>query len=492
MSGAKLLWCGALLLLAAAPGRAQGPAAKDGPKDSPAALARLAWTITDLVLERDLDPPARQQMLLSGLRALLRPGAGPADLATRVSAVTTPEQFATLLKEVYPEARPADAPAEEGENPLLHGLFGDASRFGAGYLSPRGLQVYEILTGNRYVGTGIQIRWLADEKLTQIVVPFPGGPARKAGARVGDVIVEVDGKDMTGVPLAQTVKRIQGEAGTRVTFTVRQPGEKKTRKLDMIRGEVPFTSWAGYRRVSEEGWSFRVDPDVPVGYLQLTDVKSSTLLELRKLEPLVREQGVRALVLDLRVAQGREMTHAALVADALLDGGLMWKTRDRRGQVQEYKADRDCLFRGMPLAVLVSEHTHGMAQAIAAALQDNRRAVLVGQPTRGDVFVHTLVPLPDKQGGVLARTARVERAGKSTQAAAEMPQLPPAADAVRPDHEVALDGKQLAAILDWRHAQDSPEPNANLKAPADAQLAKAVAVLRELLAGQGAGKKPAG
>jgi C-terminal peptidase prc len=480
------LWCAALLLAAAA-AQAQGPAAKDSPKDATAKLARLAWTITELTLERDLDPPARQQMLLAGLKALLGKEA-PQNLAARVSAVTTQEQFAALLGEVYPKAAPAAEQAEEGESPLLLGLLGEDNQQGASYLPPRGLKQYEVLTGNRYVGTGIQIRWLPEEKLTQIVVPFPGGPARKAGARVGDVIVEVDGQDMKGIPLRDTVKRIQGEAGTRVTFTVRQPGEKTTRKLEMVRAEVPFTSWAGYRRVSEEGWSFRVDPEVPVGYLQLSDVKSSTLLELRKLEPLVREQGVRALVLDLRATHGQEMNHAALVADALLDGGLMWKVRDGQGRVQEYKADRDCLFRGMPMAVLTGTYTRGMAAAIAGALQDNGRAVLVGQPAGGNVFVRTLVPLPDRQGGLLVRTGRVERAGKAARSSPEPRDLPPQDGAVRPDHEVGMDHAQLEAILEWRHAQDSPEPRADLKPPADPQLAKAVSVLREILAKQGAGK----
>jgi carboxyl-terminal processing protease len=481
-----------VLLLAAGPALGQA-----NPKPDADALAKMAWKITDLVLEQDIDSPARQQMLLSGLKTLLHnvPGSEQLNLSARVSAVTTPEQFAAILREVLAKPEAAKALADPDENPLFHGLLprGQTMR-GSAYLSPRSLKAHEVLTGNRYVGTGIQIRWSDEEKLTQIVVPFPGGPARKAGARPGDLIVAVDGKDVKSEPLPKIVKRLQGEEGTPVSMSVRQPGQKEVRVLDMIRGVIPFSSWSGYRRLGEESWSFKVDADVPVGYLRLLDVKASTLLELRRIEPVIREQGVQALVLDLRGAQGSEMTHAALVADGLLDGGTMWRVRDGQGRVKEYKADRDCLFRDWPLAVLVNEYTGGMAQAVAAALQDNGRAVVVGQPTRGEVYVTTVVRLPDGPGGVMLRTGRFERVGKAPKAAPmdDMEESAPPSTRIRPDHEVAIDKKQLGAIMEWQAAQESPEPKADLKPPADPQFAKALALLREALAKQAPAKKSAG
>jgi C-terminal processing protease CtpA/Prc len=279
-----------------------------------------------------------------------------------------------------------------------------------------------------------------------------------------------------------------------VTFTVRQPGSKENRTLKMIRAVVPFTSWEGFRRVSEEAWSFRVDPDVPVGYLNLKDIKASTLLELRKLEPLIRGQGVRALVLDLRWTDGPDMTHAAQVADGLLDGGVLWTVRDVQGRPKEYKADRDCLFRDMPLAVLVGEQTGPMARAVAAALQDNHRAVLVGQPCGGPVYATSLVELPEGKGGVIVRTGKLQRparAPKGPGAGQPVPGNVPE-DVVLPEHVVAIDAKQRDAVVEWFRAQESPEPRADLKPPADPQLARAMALLREVLAKQGTDKKPAG
>jgi carboxyl-terminal processing protease len=495
MTARKSLWCLAALL-AAGPAAAQPPA-KDA-ADQPAKLARLAWTITDLVLEQDIDPPVRQHMLLAGLKALLGPNAGidSRKLSGRVSSVTTAEQFAALLRELSSRPDVAKGLQDLEENLLLYGLLGGRGEMDHfGYLSPQGVKRYGIHTGNRYVGTGIQIRMDPKEDLSQIVLPFAGGPARVAGARPGDLIVEVDGRSMKGVPLAQVVRRIQGEDGTPVTFVVRQPGSKENRTLKMTRAVVPFSSWEGYRRVSEEGWAFRVDPDVPVGYLYLKDIKASTLQELRKLEPLIREQGIRALVLDLRLAAGPDMAHAALVADGLLDGGPLWTMRDARGQQKEYKADRDCLFRDWPLAVLIGEHTGAMGRAVAAALQDNHRAILVGQPSRGAVFVTSLVPLPESQAALLLRTGRLQRPAQLAKGPAPVRPVAddnPPGDDVQPDHLVAMDRKQLEAVVEWFREQESPEPKAGQKPPVDPQLARAVALLREVLAKKGADRKSAG
>ena len=465
---------------------ADSPDSKDGASTvRVAAAARRAWAITDLVLEKDIDPPARQQMLLHGLKLLLNqaPERTIPNLSGRVSTVTTPKQFAALLAEAWPkDAAPADADDDEKrpETILCRGLFRGMPEAGAGsrggdfgYLTPHDRKVHETLAGNRYVGTGIQIRMAEKEKLAQIVVPFPGGPARKAGARPGDLIVAVDDRDMKGQTLREFVLRLQGEEGTNVSMTVRQPGESKTRRLPMVRGIIPFSSVLGYRRTGEESWSFRVDPQAEVGYLTLEDIHSSTLLELRHIEPLLREQGVRALVLDLRYCRGGQMRHAALVADGLIDGGVLWRVRDAHGKVKEYKADRDCLFRDMPMAVLVSEHTHGMARVLAAALQDRGRATLVGWPSEGSMRETSLVPLPDGQGALLLRTGKVERVARTDKA----PQ-----GALVPDHRVGIERKEGETVLEWRQAQNSPEPKADAKPPSDPQLNKAVAVLREVLA----------
>src|SRR5262249_35822359 len=156
----------------------------------------------------------------------------------------------------------------------------------------------------------------------------------------------------------------------------------KSRTYKMTRAVVPFDSLAGYRRLSEDEWDYRPDAETPVAYVRVDALRISTLQELRQLEPRLRAKGFRALILDMRFSNGDGMVrNAALFADGLLDGGLMWTARGAdENSRQEYRADRECLFRDWPIALLINDTLDRQQALVAAALQDNGRAVLVGEP----------------------------------------------------------------------------------------------------------------
>lgn len=461
------------------------PPGKSEP-DRAARLGRLAWAYTDVVLANHIEPPARQQMLLDGLRAFYRitRQTVPDDLASRVSAVTTERQLTDLIAAALPKAAPDGQSVED----ILLAMFSrEAERHGEGYLSPERLKAHQVLEGNRYVGTGIQIRHDPKEDLAQIVVPFPGGPARRAGARPGDLIVSVDGVDMKGRPLREVVKRIGGNEGAPVTVVVRQPGDKETRALKMVRDVIPFNSVMGFRRTGEESWSYRPDAAAPVGYVRIEEIKASTASELVKVEGKVREQGVKALVLDLRFTRGTDVGHAARLADDLLDGGTLWRTRDAHSRQKEYKADRDCVFRGMPVVVLVGPQTGRMGEAVAAALGDNGRAVVVGEATRGDLVVTSLIPLGEGQGAALLPTGRIERVAQRKAPRAEEDQEGPAVG-IAPVHRVKMPSEAQERLFEWFRVNESPEPDPKAVPPQDPQLAKAIEVLQKALEKSGARK----
>jgi carboxyl-terminal processing protease len=451
----------ALLLLMGGVNARSG-AADPAPASPP--FTRRLWAVTELVLDHHVDPPARQQMLLAGVKELLSQNGKPIPpaLGRRVSAVTTPEELDALFKEVGPDKIKPQSESDAIDG-MLTGLPGRAH-----FLPPMEVKANNTVAANNYVGIGIQLRKNDEKKLTQIAVPFAGGPFRRAGGKSNDLITEVDGNSMAGVALRDVVTALRGEEGTPVTVTVRQPDATETRLLKMVREVIPFQSAIGFRRVSEEDFDFHADPALPVAYVRLEQLTSSTYHELRRLERQLRTEGYRALVLDLRGTSPGSLVHAAQVADAFLDGGLMFKVRDARGVVKEYKADRECLFRDWPMVVLTDEMTVETTALIAAALQDRGRAVLVGGPGSGGITVKSLVPLPDGTGSINLDTGTVERVKRHDR------------PTIVPDHDVRLEAKQRDELQAWHNRQVSPDAPAT-KAPDDPQLAKALDLLRPKL-----------
>src|SRR5262249_3214046 len=298
--------------------------------------------------------------------------------------------------------------------------------------------VQEQISANRYVGIGIQLA-VNQEKQPQIRAAMPGGTARQAGIRSGDIIEEVDGKDTHDRPLKQVVDLLRGEEGTTVRVKVRQPDSKNSRSYALKRAKVPFQHVFGYRRVSADEWSYRVEPNLPIAYLRMDSPVSSTLHELRQAERKLRAEGFRAVVIDLRTYGGGLVSHVALVADGLLDGGVMWKIHGAgTSPPTEYRADRECLFRNWPMVVLIDSRMSISDALIAAELQDHKRAILVGEPTKVSGYVSTVVELPGEKLALVIPTGRFERAEKER------------GWPVKPDHVVPMDEKQVRALSDWQ------------------------------------------
>jgi carboxyl-terminal processing protease len=434
--------------------------------EEPAApLARRVWVITEAVLRNHIQPPSREAMLLAATKALLAKAGttAPEDLSRRVAEVATADDLAALFQGFWP---PSDkVSADDLQKATVEALL--KSLPGGGHLMDATEErVAEQVNANRYVGIGIQIAKPEGEKFSRIQLPFARGPAHRAGGRPGDLILSVNGVSMEGVPLREVVEAIRGPEGTACVMEVRQPDEKDARTLQMTRGVVPFETILGYRRLDDERWDFRPQGELPIAYVRVGSMTSSCLHELRQIEPKLQAEGCRALVLDLRWSGGSTVANAALLADGLLDGGVLWRTTNLKKQTREYTADRDCLFRGWPVAVLVNDPMPPGAILVAAALQDNRRAILVGETksTEHAGFLREPVRLPDSQGTLLIYTGRVTR---------------PSGDwTLRPNHVAGLPAGHLKAVQQWNARQDQPKGNAGEKPPEDPQLARAVEILK--------------
>jgi carboxyl-terminal processing protease len=339
---------------------------------------------------------------------------------------------------------------------------------------------------NRYVGTGVQVGYDAAEKLAFIISPIRNGPAHKAGALPGDRILKIDGENVHGVGLKRVVECLRGDEGTAVTLTVRQPGSNENRDLKLIRGVSPIETVVGFCRLANDRWRFRPENDTPIGYVAVTNVNASTLHELRVIERELTADGVQGLVLDMRFAQGGDAHQATLLADGLLDEGTLWQMRDARQNVRVYKSDRECLFRGWPLIVLVDQHTGPAAAWVAGTLQDNNRAPLLGQTFIRDGYTKRFVNVSGGNGALEIPVGLVERTKTQTVADHGLSTDRYAAGGwvIQPKHAVGATSQQRQALHQWtldKLKTDTPN-NAHTTSPSDEQLAKAMDLLRKQIA----------
>jgi carboxyl-terminal processing protease len=453
------------------PAKAAADAARTRPEIK--TVANRVWTVMEVVAKRHLEPCPQKDMISAGVTSLClaAKSAVPSNLADRAAAVASLDQFTTLLADLWPQT--TATPRDKLEKALLDSVLGCIP--GKPHLtvppSQKEIKVQEQISGNRYVGIGIQLKKQDDEKNPpEVITVMRGGAARAAGIKAGDCIESVNGKATQGVPLAQVVDWLRGEEGTTVTLTVRRAQETKPRSYTMTRAKVTFEHVVGLRRISEDSCDYHADAKSPIAYVRITSLASSTLHELRQTERKLQGAGFRAVVLDLRFGSQGSFAHAALVCGGLLDGGLMWTTRSGETR-QEFRAGRECLFRGWPLVVLIDGSSDTSGSLIAAALQDHGRAVLVGEPTNTEGYLNSMVELPGQADALVLPTGRLERSN----ATRGWP--------LKPDHVVPMEVKQRKTCAAWATAQtitDRPiDPKA--KPPADPQLTKAVELLREAL-----------
>jgi len=423
--------------------------------DAGQALAREAQIVIDAILEHHIDPPARQQMWLDGARAVLAKSGviRHPELSTAISRLTTPDdfvKFATQLwasKDVRQHLKSPAALREAFIEGLLEALPG-----GGRLIAQKELIVQEQFEGNRYIGTGIALSYDQEKKFPQIAQVIPGGPMERAGGRQGDLILRIDDRDARGLDLQQMIDLLRGEEGTSVALVVGE-AVNNSRTLKVTRGPVVFETIEGVRKADDQQlWDFHIDARWPICCLRIVRINGSTVHDLKKIESQLRNSGAKAVILDLRTVHEGELHHAVLLADALLDGGFIGSVR-AQGDVQEFRADRDRVFRDWPLALLVDRHTGGAGEWVAAAVQDNRAGIIVGEESAGMFQVHSKVTLSGMDSALSLHTGIFERPDKRrlpagyvrhSRAGADAPHPGPKGQ-VTPDHSLSAGERELMA-----------------------------------------------
>ncbi len=343
---------------------------KDSSKSSPVptGLAALASEVIDTVLEHHFDPPAQQQMILTGVKAIYTATGTnvPVGLSRRVSAVTTSEALAALLEENWAATTGKSANPEELKRAFLDGLLRSVS--GEPQLVPeKERKVLEQTAGNRYVGIHVALgmgrRQEKRPKMSTTVVEG-GLPADRAGVKRDDLLEQIEGVDTKGMSLRDVIDRLRGDEGTSVTIRVRQADATALRTYTIVRGQHPRPSIKGAGAEQANGdWDFRMPGSRAIAYVQVSEFVGSTPHELRKVAKQLESEGMKAIVFDLRGVWSTSAHTALLIADSLLERGTIGRVRTSHGDTTLSRQTPMRLFRGWPLAVLVDSQYVGGRQS---------------------------------------------------------------------------------------------------------------------------------
>ncbi|MDD6213522.1 MAG: S41 family peptidase [Clostridiales bacterium] len=231
-----------------------------------------------------------------------------------------------------------------------------------------------------YVGIGVSVQQDMESMIITVMTVYPGSPAEEGGMEKGDVIIGVDGQDINQMSLSEVVALIQGEENTQVKVQVLRDGG--TKELTMTRRSID--------KITVESRML----DEAIGYIQLSEFDKVSISQMEEAVLDLEDQGMESLVLDLRDNPGGLLTSVLSIADYFLPETNIFYSEDKSGKQTRYDAEAGQLFDG-EMAILVNGNSASAAEVLSGSLQDNGRAVLVGEQTFGKGIVQSYYNLSD-------------------------------------------------------------------------------------------------
>ncbi len=252
------------------------------------------------------------------------------------------------------------------------------------YLNTKDFSEMRQQTSGKFGGLGIEVTM--ENEVVKVVSPIDDTPAMKAGVLAGDFIVKIDGENVRGISLAQAVEKMRGEVNTPIVLTIAREGADKPIDITIIRDVITVRSVR-----------YRVEDD-NIGFIDINTFNEQTFPGLEnaitKIREEVGDEKLIGYVIDLRLNPGGLLDQAVSVSDAFLDRGLIVSTRGRNEEeTRRHSARPGDLTSGKPVIVLVNGGSASASEIVAGALQDHKRATILGTRSFGKGSVQTIIPL---------------------------------------------------------------------------------------------------
>jgi carboxyl-terminal processing protease len=313
----------------------------------------------------------------------------------------------SIVKKNYVE----DVETKNLVNGAINGMLSSLDPHSA-YLTPDLYKELQMDTQGRFGGLGIEITVRGG--ILTVVSPIEDTPAAKAGVKPGDQIFKIEDEFTKDMTLVDAVKKMRGPKGTKITISIKREGVPELIDFTLTRDTIRVQSVRS--RNLEEGY----------GYIRLAQFQERTDRDLqRALEKMAAEKGgLKGLVLDLRNNPGGLLTQAVRVSDLFLDSGMVVYTEGRiESQKQKYFAQKEGSWLEFPMVVLVNGGSASASEIVAGALQDHKRAVVLGTKTFGKGSVQTILPLDDSSALRLTTARYFTPKGRSIQATGIVPDI---------------------------------------------------------------------
>ncbi len=273
------------------------------------------------------------------------------------------------------------------------------------YLDPKAFEELQSATSGEFGGIGLEVGM--EDGVVRVVSPIDDTPAAKAGIKAGDYILKLDDKAVKGMSLMEAINMMRGKPGSKLKMTVLSPGQEP-RDVELLRAKIEVTSVRS--RVLEDGYAA----------LRISQFQNHTGRDLKREIDKLKTQnkdGLKGVILDLRNNPGGVLTGAIEVSDIFLNEGLVVSTRGRdANEEQRFSASRNAVLPDTPVVILVNGGSASASEIVAGALQDNKRAVVVGTTTFGKGSVQTVLPIGNDKAIKLTTARYYTPSGRSIQA----------------------------------------------------------------------------